>query len=268
MRDVGDAAWNGLVFDEVADLYDEARPLYPDALYDDLVELASLGPTSRVLEIGAGTGQATRGLAHRGLSVLCLEPGPRLSELARQNVSAYPDVQVASTTFEDWPLERGAFDLILSAQAFHWVDPAVRLQKARAALRPGGRLALVDHVGRRARSSLNRAIDECYEQLAPSHTGIGGQKRTAAGAELEHSALFRVRETRHYTMPKDYSAEEYVRVLRTYSDHHKLREPEKTRLLSGIARAIDEHGGRLRIDYAVKLVVAQPAVAQPEGEDS
>jgi cyclopropane fatty-acyl-phospholipid synthase-like methyltransferase len=47
------------VFDEDADLYDRARPGYPAQLFDDLAELAGVGPGCRLLEIGPGTGKAT-----------------------------------------------------------------------------------------------------------------------------------------------------------------------------------------------------------------
>ncbi|MCW2974924.1 MAG: methyltransferase, partial [Actinomycetia bacterium] len=65
-------------FDRVAELYDRARPTYPSDL---IVDVAALGP--RVLEIGPGTGQATRALAERGAQVTAVELGKSLAELAR-----------------------------------------------------------------------------------------------------------------------------------------------------------------------------------------
>lgn len=62
-------------FDEVAELCDRARPRYPEVLFDDLVSLASLGVGSRVVEVGLGTGQATRPLAERGLPITAVELG-------------------------------------------------------------------------------------------------------------------------------------------------------------------------------------------------
>jgi protein-L-isoaspartate O-methyltransferase len=70
-------------FDEAAELYDRARPGYPAALFDDLVELAGIGPGSRVLEIGPGTGQATVPLAERGCRIVAVELGPQLAAVAR-----------------------------------------------------------------------------------------------------------------------------------------------------------------------------------------
>lgn len=65
-------------FDEDAQAYDRARPVAPGYVFDDLVELAGLHPGSSVVEVGPGTGQATRPLAERGLRIVALELGPVL----------------------------------------------------------------------------------------------------------------------------------------------------------------------------------------------
>ena len=84
-------------FDEVAELYDRHRPGYPEALFEDLVALSGLAPAGRILEIGAGTGQATRPLARRGFRVLCLEPGAALARVARRKLAEFPRVEVLET---------------------------------------------------------------------------------------------------------------------------------------------------------------------------
>jgi ubiquinone/menaquinone biosynthesis C-methylase UbiE len=60
-------------FDEVAELYDQARRGYPEQLFDDLFALAKIPPDkSHILEVGCGTGQATCSLARRGCHVVCV----------------------------------------------------------------------------------------------------------------------------------------------------------------------------------------------------
>lgn len=75
------------VFDRIAALYDEARPGYPKPLFEDLGTLCGLGPSTRVIEIGCGTGQATRDLASHAGAVRCIEPGENLAALARRNLA-------------------------------------------------------------------------------------------------------------------------------------------------------------------------------------
>ena len=77
-------------FESAADLYDAARPSYPEELFDDLVELAALQKGDRLLEIGCATGKATRPLLERGFSVVCVELGAQLAQRARANLARLP----------------------------------------------------------------------------------------------------------------------------------------------------------------------------------
>ena len=95
-------------FDEVAYLYDEVRPGYPEHLFDDLASLSGTGPGAKVLEIGCGTGQATLPLAPRGYRVLCVELGANLAAIAQAKLADHPDSRVLTSSFEEWPLEKGA----------------------------------------------------------------------------------------------------------------------------------------------------------------
>ena len=97
-------------FDQAAELYDRARPRYPTGLFDDLAELAGIGPGSSVLEIGPGTGQATVALAERGCRVVAVELGAALAAVARRNLARFPAVEVVTAPFEDWPLPEEPFD--------------------------------------------------------------------------------------------------------------------------------------------------------------
>src|SRR5919112_5507394 len=129
-------------FDGAALLYDEVRPGYPEDLFDDVIALSRIPAGGRVLEIGCGTGQATVPFARRGYRILCVELGENMAAVARRNLEGYPRTEVRTGTFEDSPLEEKAFDLAISATAFHWLDPAVAYPKAAGALRDGGSLAL------------------------------------------------------------------------------------------------------------------------------
>lgn len=127
------------LFDSVAGLYDAARQGYPGEIVDALLANAAVGRGGAVLEIGCGTGQLTRQLAGRALRLTAIDIGPAMVQVARRNVAdSTARFQVCS--FEDFA-GCGPFDLIVSATAFHWVDPGVGLAKAAWLLRPGGWLA-------------------------------------------------------------------------------------------------------------------------------
>ena len=137
----------GKVFDEIAAEYDRHRPAYPDSLIDRACQVAGIGRGDRVLEVGCGSGQLTRGLAARGLHVTALEPGKSLIALARQNLESAGEVEFVNAQFEDALLPCEQFRAVFSASAFHWVDPEVSWRKAADVLVPGGTLALIQYFG-------------------------------------------------------------------------------------------------------------------------
>ena len=129
-------------FETAAEIYQQARPGYPAELFAELIRLTGLVPGDRLLEIGCATGQATAPLAGRDFLVTCVETGPRLARLARQNLAAFGGVDVIEADFETWrPLPGAGYDLVFAATAWHWIDPAVRYQRAWELLRAGGHLA-------------------------------------------------------------------------------------------------------------------------------
>lgn len=135
-------------FEQVANLYQQARPDYPEELFDDFIHAANLNPGDRLLEVGCASGKATLPLAKRGFMITCVELGAELAAVARQNLVGM-DVDIITGSFEDWqPEAEKGFDLVFAATAWKWVDPEVRYIKAWQALRPGGHLAFwnADHV--------------------------------------------------------------------------------------------------------------------------
>lgn len=128
-----------LHFERLAASYDAARPPYPAALFDQLLTEGVVGPGIRVLEVGAGSGEATGELLARGCQVVAVEPGPQL----RQRLGlAHPGVRVLEGRLEDVALPDAAFDAVVAATSMHWVDLGVALPRLHAALRERGLLAV------------------------------------------------------------------------------------------------------------------------------
>lgn len=148
------------LFDDVAELYQQTRQSYPSEVVDTVLTTAGVGPGAAVLEIGCGTGQLTAALAGRDLRVTALDIGTAMVAATRRVVTD-PMVSVEVSSFEDYEPE-GPFDLIVSATAFHWVDPKVGWEKARRLLRAtNGWLALLT-TGERYQEPLRTSLRELW----------------------------------------------------------------------------------------------------------
>ena len=130
------------LFDGVAERYDDSRRSYPKEFIDSLVATANLRSGSAVLEVGCGTGQLTEQLAAYGFDLTAIDIGPSMVAVARRRLAGTA-ASFHVVSFEAFEAEEGSFDLIISATAWHWVDPEVRPDKAARLLRPGGWLALL-----------------------------------------------------------------------------------------------------------------------------
>jgi SAM-dependent methyltransferase len=121
--------------------YHAGRPDYPEAVYETLVERCGLGPTTRVIEIGPGTGLVTQRLLGAGAHVTAIEPDPSMASYLRAS-AASDGLDVVTSSLEEAEIADGAFDLAVAATSFHWVDQEVGLSKLGRALKPGGWVAL------------------------------------------------------------------------------------------------------------------------------
>jgi SAM-dependent methyltransferase len=116
-------------FEEVANLYNEALPGYPEELIADIFSLSQMPADGRILEIGCGPGNATEMFARHGREILAIELGERQASRA-----AYPKVSVLNTSFEWWQAEAVAFELAVAAGAYDWIPPEISYPKVSDAL--------------------------------------------------------------------------------------------------------------------------------------
>ena len=256
-------------FSQVAELYERARPSYPDPLIDDVLEISRIAPGARILEIGAGTGKATRLFARRGHPLTCIEPGAELLAVARRVLAEHREVELVETTFEDWEARVGGYALVVSAQAFHWVDPEVGYEKAARALTPGGWLALfwnrpwlrVETVPLENEiAAIYARHADAFDPLArssPSPDAGGRREGTPARARLDASLRFERAEERAYTWQQTYTTSEYLDLQRTQSNHRLLPEAARESLLGAVGAAIDAAGGRYEMTYTSELLIAR-----------
>jgi SAM-dependent methyltransferase len=260
----------GRLFDEVPELYDRVRPGYPDELFADLVAITGMGRGSSVLEVGCGTGQATRPLAALGFSVTAIEPGAGMAALARQRLAAFGSVEVESSTFEEWDDGGRRFDVLVAASAWHWVDPSIGWRRAHDLLHPGGWMALLGNVVVRGpgEPEVYAKTADLHERFAPGNLGWGHPpledevRMTGEGWGLveDPGSLFGPAIVRWYPAVQWFDGAGFADLLRTASLYRRLGSDVREPLLDAIAERIrTQMGDRAARRYLTVLRVGQRA---------
>jgi SAM-dependent methyltransferase len=247
-------------FDNVAALYDAARPGYPRALFDDIAAIAGLKPGDKILEVGCGSGQATRDFIERGYRTVALDPGPGLIEIARHKFAGATNVEFITSTFEAWPIEQAAYKLVASAQAWYWIAPDVRFAKAAEALVRGGMLAVFGSVPTGVNSPVHEELRDVYARHFPDYSGVPPEAWYMPAGPIaglfEESGLFAPASHHSYAWQKTHSASSFVRLLGTLSYIQILARDKRDALFDAVAKAIDAHGGRCELHYETHLYMA------------
>jgi SAM-dependent methyltransferase len=260
----------GRVFNEVPELYDRVRPGYPDELFADLVAITGMDGRSSVLEVGCGTGQATRSLAALGCSVTAIEPGAAMSALARQRLSTFCNVNVETSRFEEWDDRGRRFDVLVSASAWHWVDPSVGWRRAHDVVCPGGWMALLGNVvvRRPAEPEVYAETADLHERFSPGDPGWGHPpleddvRATDEGWGLveDPGGLFGATIVRWYPTVQWFNGEGFADLLRATSLYRRLDRNVREPLLDSIAERIRTRmGDRVSRRYLSVLRVGQRA---------
>lgn len=251
-------------FDSAALLYRRARPDYPAALHDAVIELAGLCPGDPLLEIGCGTGKATLPFARRGFRLTCIERGANLAEVAGQ-VLAGCDVEIVRARFEDWEPPQGeAYALVFAATAWSWLDPAIRYHKSWRHLRPGGHLAFwtATHVfppdGDPFFRDLQPVYDDIGEAMPPGANWPAPGEVPDSRAEIEATDLFDEIAVRHFDWEVVYDADGYLALLDTFSGHIAMEPQKRDHLHAEIRRRLGRRpDGLVRRHWGAVLHVAR-----------
>jgi SAM-dependent methyltransferase len=238
-------------FDRHADLYDRARPPYPAALTERLAALGLLRAGARALDLGAGSGQATRILVDAGMDVTAVEPGAALAARLHESL---PAVRVVRSSAEDADLPAAAFDLVTVATAVHWFDLDIVLPKLHRALASDGRLAVWRNAygdpsvpPGRFRRRVQEIVDARDAPSRPQPDETDTQRWAAA---LESGGLFRTTHREEFSWAVELDEAGVRDIFTTFSDW-TAAEAEKA------GHAVRELGGTVTEHYLTPLLVLE-----------
>ena len=244
-------------FGSDAERFDRTRPPYPEALIQRV--LAS-SPGRCVLDVGCGTGIEARQLQAAGATVLGVEPDERMAEFAR---ATGIEVQVAK--FEEWEPADRLFDAVVSATAWHWIDPVAGARRAAEVLRPGGRLAAFWHAFELP-SSVAEAFGEVYRRAVPdspfnfqsARQGLATYQGVFAKAAdgIRQAGRFDEPEQWRFDWEHTYTRDEWLDQLPTHGTLTRLPADKQVEVLAGVGEAIDAIGGSFTMSYYTVAVTS------------
>jgi SAM-dependent methyltransferase len=233
--------------------YDRARPRYPDALIQRVI---GASPGVEFLDVGCGTGTGARRYRAAGVTVLGVDPDPRMAEVAGRT-----GIEVEIGNFETWDPSGRSFDAVVAGQAWHWVDPVLGAGKAAQVLRPHGLLAAYWHIFDPP-SEVAHALGEVLQRVAPD------APLQTPGVELQEANLNRalqgVRTAGGFAEPEQwrfewqrrYTRDEWLDHLATTGTLTLLGPEEVATVLDAVGTAIDSIGGEFTMHYVTLATAA------------
>ena len=250
-------------FDQVATGYHDARPGYPELLFDRLFDLLPVHPD--LLEVGPGTGQATTPMLARGARVTAVEFGTALAaELRSRHARALAECRLTVEVgdFELIPVAAACFHGVVSATAYHWISSGCQITRPAELLHPGGRLAVIDamQVSDPVDGGYFAAADAIYARFGQSTSTAAPEPETVTPSiidTMQHDARCGDLTLDRYRWDQTYDAVSYAALLRTYSGMLAMEQVPREELIGELVDLVDDLGGSVTRPLVVTLATCR-----------
>lgn len=218
-------------FAATVDAYRRSRPSYPPEAVVWLVDALRIVPGSTVVDVGAGTGMFSTLLAATGAAVIAIEP---LDSMRAVLVAEMPGIKALAGTAEQMPLDDGAADSAVAAQAFHWFALDQALHEFHRVLRPGGRLGVIWN-------DLDTSTDwvSQFDRII-SVPRVGTPHPSAAGS-AELAPLFGAPHRGRFEHSRIHDRDSLLDRVNSMSFVAVQPEQERAAILDRVARLLDTH---------------------------
>ena len=228
-------------FERHSELYDRARPPYPEELWQRLRTLGLLAPGTQALDLGAGSGQATGTLLSAGMRVTAVEPGPTL---AAELQARFPEASVIVNTAEKAVLADAAYDLAVAATSIHWMNLSVVLPKVHRALVPGGHFLVWRNVFGDPRQSTPfraRIAEITSHRTAVRRPGPAETNTDGWVAALEAGGYFRAVAREEFRWSIRLNSDRVRDLFTTFSDWSPAEVAEAEQAVRELGGSVVEH---------------------------
>jgi ubiquinone/menaquinone biosynthesis C-methylase UbiE len=260
----------------IAGIYEEIRPSYPKELIHDIVSITNIKSDDRILEIGAGTGKATIQFANKGYQIRAIEIGEDMAEILRDKCSDYSNVTIDVSSFEEWNCtEDLKYEMIYSAQAFHWINKDIKYQKCYELLKDNGYLVLFwykpsshkfpitididDQVNRVFKKYTAKYFTNKEKPERLAHTGVLNNDERKI--EIEKNGLFHIISQLDYTHKIKNSPSQYLKAVKSVPAFASILDGLEANIIikmdNEIEDIINNYGGYVDEEFHYSLYIAQ-----------
>ncbi len=241
-------------FSRVSELYNYSRPDYPQKLIDDIIKISKINNKSKILDIGCGSGQATFDFeksAH--CHIFGLDISNELIDIAKKK-NTLKNINFVVGSFETYNF-KDKFNLIISAQAFHWLDPNIVYNKTYNLLNKSGYVAIFWNFQIYNKGYLKK-LDLLFRKNSLNYDRKFSSRKKVLN-RLRTSGLFTSIKIKDYTRYLEYSKEKYIQLLNSFSWMNSLEHNKKYKILCEVKKILSKESEPLNISFKTYLVIAK-----------
>lgn len=248
-------------FDGIAKEYRNSRSEYPTDLIDFIINSIPLTQESSVLDVGCGSGQATIDLITTGCNVVAIDPAQRALDLLSQRCEGNSNLRLERTTFEEFEKPNSSFDLIVCAQAFHWLDPDTASKKIANLLRPSGHVMLFWHMQDVPNGSPQAELQTINSRYFSEYPTMNPPEYARPFLDIMAENLckdLRLRDVqiREYPWERVYDRSEFLSLYRSWSKFATLPTAKKKLISRDLQTHLDSLADEPLIKYRTCLIHA------------
>jgi SAM-dependent methyltransferase len=216
--------------------YAQARPSYPDALFEFLH--GQCVEHDLAWDCATGNGQAAVSLAKSFKKVIATDGS------AEQVEQAQParNIEYRQMTAEEAMLEEQCCDLITVAQALHWFDTSRFFDNVKRTLKPDGLLAVWCYGVQRINEPMDAAIEHLYEGILGDYWPV--ERRLVENDYRDIHFPFACTEQRQFNMTREWTLQQLCGYFTSWSALQRYKKDNDADPLELVLPALTEAWGQ------------------------
>jgi ubiquinone/menaquinone biosynthesis C-methylase UbiE len=239
--------------------YQASRREYPKQIIDWIVKEVELNKSSKILDIGCGTGKSTLPFAKLGYTIKGIDRSENMIGEAKKASRKYKNASYRIGSFENMKISDNSFDVVLAGTAFHWLNPEIRCKKIHSVLKKDGHLVIFWSAWANDQSDFLKRMRELYVQNAPNYPQDYGNSEKKFLPELEASKLFEKPHFKVILEQEKYTKEKMLNLINSYSWVMSLDKNQKRKLFEDLENLFKEYKEPLIAPAYFKVIIAKRA---------